>query len=69
MDDISKLQDLVHDIKQPLSVVKGFSYLAIKAIEKDPLKAQEYLKKIDEQSNLMTELLNQLSDEIKKSMK
>jgi signal transduction histidine kinase len=57
-----KLSDAVHDIKQPLSIVKGFTYLAIKSIDTDPQKAKEYLQKVDKNADLMTKLLNELSD-------
>lgn len=61
-----ELKDFVHDIKQPLSIVKGFAFLASKSLDMDPQKAKEYLEKVDKQADIMTDLLNQLSDELKK---
>ena len=66
---MTELNDLIHDIKQPLSVVKGFTYLAVKAVSSDPDKAQQYLKKIDQQADVMTKLLNELNDLIKLKVK
>lgn len=66
---MNDLLEFVHVIKQPLSIVKGFAYLASKCLTTDPEKAKEYLKKIDEKSDEMTDLLNQLSNTLKEAEK
>ncbi len=51
------LSSMSHDLRTPLNGVIGFTELALK--EKDPLKKQDYLQKIDSSGKLLLDLINE----------
>lgn len=55
------LNNMSHDIRTPMNAIIGFTGMAAKYVE-DPVKTQEYLEKINNASNHLLSLINDVLD-------
>lgn len=60
-DTREMMSNISHDLKTPLTAIKGYSEGLIDGIAKTPEKQQKYLKTIYSKANDMTYLVDELS--------
>ena len=56
------LFNMSHDIRTPMNAIIGFANIATKEIENDPLKALEAIKKVQNSSEILLSIINDILD-------